>query len=71
MYEWIQITNEPTAVVKRIEEYLLQYVMGVRDLYHISNFRVMENCDIIVSGLDKTEITLDIIIGDLRKKRIL
>lgn len=63
--------STPSETLKKVEEYLSQYLMGVRDLYQVINNKVMTECDLIIYGLDPTNVMADNIIKELKKRSIL
>lgn len=62
--------SSPVETLKSFEEYLLQYLMGVRSLYHVINMKVMSECELVISGLDPIEKMADKVIDELMKRNI-
>ena len=56
LLEWAKSDQDSSEhTVQKIEGYLTQYLMGVKDLYRIVNEGVKGNCDLILNGLAPTE----------------
>lgn len=69
LLEGIQQARSSTdETLKHVNEYLSQYLMGVRDLYKIINSKVLSDCDVILNGLEPTEIMADLVIEQLKKR---
>ncbi len=56
--------------LKQMEEYLSQYLIVVRDLYHAINTRVKSDCDLIVNGINSPELLAELIIVELKKRSL-
>jgi len=63
--------STPSETLKNFEEYLSQYLMVVRNLYHAINSKVMADCDLIVSGLEPVDEITDKIIIELKKRNVM
>ena len=72
LLEWTKLENDKSnQTLLKINGYLTQYLMGVKDLYRIVNEGVKSNCDLIINGIDPVEDMIKTIITELNRRTVL